>query len=130
MRTNTALAALVLLTATLFSGSAFAQTDSRAQLQLRDDDQTNAAVPAATVTIYTLDGKPGQTVKTNEQGIAVFPALPAGMAQIRAQYPGFSPYAEKAALRKGENIRTLTLTIAPFRETVTVRATPDDTAGS
>ena len=65
-----------------------------------------------------------------EQGIAVFPALPAGMAQIRAQYPGFSPYAEKAALRKGENIRTLTLTIAPFRETVTVRATPDDTAGS
>jgi hypothetical protein len=130
MRTNTALAALVIATAALLPGSAFAQADSRAQLELRVVDQTNAAVPAATVTIYTLDGKPGQTVKTNEKGVAVFSALPAGMAQIRAEYPGFTPYTQKAALRSGGNAQTVRLTLAPFRETVTVRATPDATAGS
>jgi hypothetical protein len=109
MRIHTALAALLFLTASLLQGPAFAQAKAPAQLRLLVVDQTDAAVPGATVTIYTLDGNPGITVTADERGVALFPALPAGMAQIHARFAGLAPYIEKTTLQDGDNAQTVTL---------------------
>lgn len=109
MRIHTAFTALLLLTASLLEVPALAQADVHAQLRLLVVDQTNTAVPAATVTIYTLDGNPGVTVTADEKGVAVFPVLPIGMAQIHARFPGFAPYIEKTTLQRGDNQQTVTL---------------------
>ena len=79
------------------------------------------AVPGATVTIYTLDGNPGITLTADERGVAFFPALPAGMAQIHARFAGFAPYIEKTTLQDGDNAQTVTL---HKRKTHTVTSNP------
>ena len=109
MRIHTALATLLLLTASLLPVPASAQAGAPARLRLLVVDQTNAAVPAATVTIYTLDGNPALTVKADEKGVALFPALPVGMAEIHARVPGLAPYIEKTTLGRGDNTQTVTL---------------------
>ncbi|HEX5107424.1 MAG TPA: carboxypeptidase-like regulatory domain-containing protein [Vicinamibacterales bacterium] len=108
MRIHTALAAL-LLTASLLPVAASAQAGAPARLQLVVVDQTNVPVPAATVTIFTLDGNPAVTVKTDEKGVAQFPALPVGLAEIYARVPGRVPYIEKTTLQRGDNTQTVTL---------------------
>jgi hypothetical protein len=123
MRTHTALAALLLVTAFTLQVP-FARAGTHAQLRLLVVDQTNAPLPAATVTVYTLDGNPGVTVTADEKGVAVFHALPTGMTQIHAQFPGFARHVGKATLQRGQNAQTVTLRIAPFQEKVTVTATP------
>lgn len=131
MRTHTALAALLLITASVLQVPALAQANGRAQLRLVVVDQTRAVVPAATVTIFTLDGNPGITVTADEKGVATFPTLPVGMAEVVARFPGFTPYIEKTTLKTGANAQTVTLRLAPFVEAVTVTATPPaDAAGS
>jgi hypothetical protein len=109
MRIHTALAALLLLTASLLQGPALAQAKAPAQLRLLVVDQTNAVLPGATVTIYTLDGNPGITATADEKGVAIFPAMPVGMAQIHARFAGFAPYIEKTTLQRGDNSQTVTL---------------------
>ena len=109
MRITTVLSTLLLLTATLGHVPAFAEGESRASLRLVVVDQTNAVVPSATVTIYTLDGNPGITVTADDKGVAVFPSLPTGMAQIHARRQGLKPYIEKTTLHGGENAETVTL---------------------
>ena len=109
MRIKTVLSTLMLLTATLVQVPAFADAETRARLRLVVVDQTNRAVPSATVTIYTLDGTPGFTVTADEKGVAVFPSLPTGMAQIHARHQGLKPYIEKTTLQGGENAQTVTL---------------------
>jgi hypothetical protein len=109
MRIHTALAALLLLTASLLPVSASAQAGAPARLRLLVVDQANIAVPAATVTIFTLDGNPAVTVTADEKGVAQFPSLPTGLAEIYARVPGLSPYIEKATLQRGENVLTVTL---------------------
>jgi hypothetical protein len=112
MRIHTALAALLLLTGSLTQVPALAQTDAHAQLRLRIVDQANAALPGAAVTVFTLDGNPAVTVTADEQGVAVFPALPVGLAQIYASVDGRSPFIEKTTLRQGRNAQTATLRAA------------------
>ena len=109
MRIKTILSALLVLTATLVNVPAFAESDTRARLRLVVVDETNAAVPNATVTIYTLDGNPGITVTADDKGVALFPSLPTGMAQIHARHQGLAPYIEKTTLHGGENAQTVTL---------------------
>jgi hypothetical protein len=131
MRTHTALAALLLTTASVLQIPASAQADTRAQLRLLVVDQTNAALPGATVTIFTLDGNPGVTVTADKKGVAVFPALATGLAEIVAKSPGLAPYIEKTTLQSGVNTQTVTLELPRFEEKVTVRATPGThTSGS
>jgi hypothetical protein len=100
---------MFLLAASLLQVPASAQTDARAQLRLVVVDDTNSAVPAATVSIYTIDGNPGVTVTADERGVAVFPSLPAGMVQIHARFPGLAPYIDKTRLVGGQNTQTVTL---------------------
>jgi hypothetical protein len=110
MRLTTALAAALLTLATLFQVPALASDTARAQLRLVIVDGTNAAIPAATVTIYTLDGNPATIVTANEYGVATFPALPLGMAQIFVKSQGFSPFIDKTTLEGGQQAQTITLT--------------------
>ena len=124
MRIHTALVAAALITASMLQLPATAQAGSRAKLQLRVVDQTNAVLPHATVTIYTLDGKPGVTATADEKGMVVFPAVATGTTQIVAKFPGFTNSVEKATLKAGTNVQTVKLHLAPLSERVTVRATP------
>jgi hypothetical protein len=123
MRTHTAFAAAALITALMLQLPSSAQAGSRARLQLRVVDQTNAVLPHATVTIYTLDGNPGVTATADEKGMVVFPTVATGMTQIVAKFPGFSPSADRTTLKAGSNVQTVKLHLAPISEKVTVRAT-------
>jgi len=96
---------------------------AQATLRLLVVDQTNAVLPHATVSIYTLDGQPGVRATADEHGIVYLPAVPAGLTQIVASYPGFSPSLAKATLKAGENLETVKLRLAPVVEKVTVRPT-------
>jgi hypothetical protein len=125
MRITTALAAAALLTASLLQLPGSAQAETRAKLQLRIVDQTNAVLPHATVTVYTLDGKPGVTATADDKGVVVFPTVAPGMTQIVAKFPGFTTTVDRATLKPGTNAQTLTLHLAPLSEKVTVRATPN-----
>ena len=119
MRLTHALAAL-LLTAPMTISTASAET-SQATLRLLVVDQTNAVLPHATVSIYTLDGNPGVRATADEHGVVYLPAVSAGLTQIVASYPGFSPSLEKATLKSGDNVETVKLHLAPVVEKVTVR---------
>ena len=123
MRIHTALVAAALITASMLQLPATAQAGSRAKLQLRVVDQTNAVLPHATVTIYTLDGKPGVTATADEKGMVVFPTVATGMTQIVTKFPGFAASIEKTSLKAGNNVQTVKLQLAPISERVTVRAT-------
>jgi hypothetical protein len=111
MRLNTALSALLIATMSLVSVPASAHADTAAQLRLAVVDQANVPLPSATVTVYTLDGNPGITVTTDEYGVASFPVMPVGMAQIHARTPGYAPYIEKTILQAGENTQTVKLAV-------------------
>ena len=121
MRLTHALAAL-LLVAPMTASTASAETP-QATLRLLVVDQTNAVLPHATVSIYTLDGNPGILATADEHGIVYVPAVATGMAQIVASYPGFSPSLAKATLKAGENAETVKLRLAPVVEKVTVKPT-------
>jgi hypothetical protein len=125
------LASLALLAASVVhaplsaQSGAPAQAGPGAQLRLRIVDQTRAVLPLARVTIYTLDGNPALTVTADENGVATFPALPSGLAQIHATFPGFSPYIEGMRLQPGTNAATVRLRLAPVTEQVFVTPGPD-----
>ena len=122
MRTTLALATL-LLVAPMTLPVATADTLSRATLRLLIVDETNAVLPNATVTVYTLDGNPGVRATADEYGVVYLPEVAPGLTQIVASYPGFSPALEKATLKAGRNAQVMTLQLAPVVEKVTVRAT-------
>jgi hypothetical protein len=129
MRTNTALSTILLLTIALFSAPLSAGAPKASELRLRIVDQTRGVLPAAKVTIYTLDGQPSKTVTTDANGVALFKTLPAGAAQVHASFPGFAPYIEATTLKPGRNVQTVTLRLAPVSEQVFVSASPEH-AGS
>lgn len=128
MRTHTALATVLLLAISLFHAPLTAAPKG-SELRLRIVDQTRGVLPTATVTVYTLDGKPATTVTTDANGIALSTSLPAGAAQVHATFPGFAPYIEATTLRPGKNTQTVTLRLAPVSEQVYVSAAPEH-AGS
>ena len=112
MRIKIALASLLLAMASLAQVPMLADAHSHAQLRLLVVDQNNAALPHATVTIYTLDGNPGVTVTADEKGVATFSPVAVGVAEIVAKSKGFSPYIDKTTLKPGENTQTVTLRAA------------------
>ena len=117
MRIKTALASVVLMTtACVFQAFPFAEATAPAQLRLIVVNQQNAALPHAKVTIYTLDGKPGVTVTADEKGVALFPAVSAGLTEIVAKSFGFSAYIDKTIVQPGTNTRTVMLHVAGARE--------------
>jgi hypothetical protein len=109
MRIKIALASLLLVLTSLAPVPMLADARPHAQLRLLIVDQNNAALPHATVTIYTLDGNPGVTVTADENGVATFSPVAVGLTEIVAKSKGFSPYIDKATLTAGDNMQTLTL---------------------
>jgi hypothetical protein len=109
MRTHTALAALLFAVASVLQVPASAHPNVASQLQLRVVDQADLPLSSATVTVYTLDGQPGVTAKTNAEGKVVFENLGLGMAQVVARSTGYSVYIEKTTLKAGENVQTVKL---------------------
>lgn len=109
MRTHTALAALLFTVASVLQVPASAHDTTACQLQLRVVDEANLPLSSATVTVYTLDGNPGVTAKTDAQGKVVFAKLGTGMAQVVARAAGYAAYIEKTTLQTGENAQTVKL---------------------
>ena len=114
----------LLVGAALLHVATTAQLGTQARIQVRAVDQTSAALPHATVTIFTLDGEPGVTATADDKGVVVFPAVATGLTEIVVKFPGFSPYIGKATVEPGDNAQTAILHLAPVSEEVTVRATP------
>ena len=100
---------MVLPAALLLQVPTAAQTQTHAQLRLLVVDHANVAVPSATVTLFTLDGNPGVTVTADEKGVAVFPEVAVGLAEIVAKRSGYSPFIDKTTLKVGRNAQTVTL---------------------
>lgn len=109
MRTKTALAALLLAVVSVLPVPASARSNAASQLQLRVVDQAELPLSGATVTVYTLDGNPGVTARTNAEGKVVFEKLGPGMAQVVARATGYSAHIEKTTLQPGENVQTVKL---------------------
>ena len=87
---------------------ALAQNDGPAQLRLTIVDETNAPLPNATVTVFTIYGP--RTVNTDQKGVVVFANLPAEVTtQWWARTPGNLSSAEATRLKPGENKQTVTL---------------------
>jgi len=99
-------AAALLTSLSVLQTPALAQNDGRAQLRLTIVDETNAPMPNATVTVFTMYGP--RTVNADQKGVVVFAALPAATTQWWARTPGFSN-AEVTRLKPGENKQTVTL---------------------
>jgi hypothetical protein len=112
MRTHTALAALLIAATSFIQVPAFAEAARSAQLHLRVVDSRNAALPGATVTVYTLDGQPGVTATADANGVATFPSVSAGLAQVVATSPRFATSIDKVAVKSVHNVQTVTLRLA------------------
>src|SRR5829696_1425027 len=112
MRITQALAALLLVAPLSFS-TASAETLQQASLRVVVLDETQAVLPHAAVTVYTLDGNPGLRATADEHGVVYLPAVATGLTQIVAAYPGFAPALSKATLKAGVNKETVTLHLAP-----------------
>jgi hypothetical protein len=106
MRTHTVVAALLMVAAAM-SPVAFASGPAQLHVQVLDD--RHAPLAGASVTAYTLDGNPGVTVTADENGVATFESVAAGMTQIVARSAPFAPSIDKATLKAGDNTRIVSL---------------------
>jgi hypothetical protein len=107
MPTKILAAAALLASLSVLQTPALAQNEGRAQLRLTIVDETNAPLPNAVVTVFTMYGP--RTVNTDEKGVVVFADLPAAMTQWWARTPGHLSSAEATRLKPGENTRAVTL---------------------
>jgi hypothetical protein len=108
MRTHTAVAALLIAVSTLASAVSAAPADAT-QLQVQVVDGRNASLSGATVTIYTLDGKPGVTATVDANGVARFESLVPGLTQVVVRADQFASSIDKVTLTAGDNTRTVKL---------------------
>jgi hypothetical protein len=123
MRINTALAALLVFTASIVNVPMSAQAETRAQLRLLVVDQANVPLPGAAVTVYTLDGNPGVTVVADAKGVARFAGLGGDLVQIVAKADGFEAYIDKTTLQGQPKMLTVRLEKTGAR--ITSAATSD-----
>ena len=108
MRTHTAFAALLVLTASILQVPAFAESEPKAHLRVTVTDEANVPVPAAKVTVYTTDGRAGIDLTADSKGEIALGALPTGFVQIYARDTRGS-YAEAHTLQRGPNVVTVAL---------------------
>ena len=92
---------------------ALAHDEGRAQLQLTIVDETNAPVPYALVTVFTIYGP--RTLNADDKGVVVVADLPAATTQWWVRMPGHLSTAEATRLTPGENRRAVTLQTAKSR---------------
>ena len=108
MKTKLIVAAAALLASvSVFQTAALAQNEGRAQLRLTIVDETNAPLPNAIVTVYTIQGP--RDVNTDEKGLAIVADLPAELTQWFVKTPGHVSSADAAKLKAGVNTQAVTL---------------------
>ena len=107
MKTKLIVAAALLASVSALHTPALAQNERRAQLRLTIVDDTNAPLPNAIVTVYTIQGP--RVVNSDEKGVVVVADLPAEMTQWFAKTPGHVSSADATSLKAGENTQTVTL---------------------
>ena len=100
-------AAALLASLSALQAPALAQTDALAQLRLTIVDETNAPLPNANVTLFTMYGP--RTVNADEKGVVVFADLPAATTQWWVRTPGHRSSADAMRLKPGENKQAVTL---------------------
>ena len=99
-------AAALLASLSVLQTPALAQNEGRAQLRLTIVDETNAPLPNASVTVFTMYGP--RTGSTDKNGVVVFADLPAATTQWWAR-TGHLSNAESTRLTPGENTQAMTL---------------------
>jgi hypothetical protein len=103
---NMIAAAALLASISVFQAPALAQNES-ARLRLTVVDESNAPVPNATVTVFTMHGP--RTANADAKGVVVFTDLPtAAQTQWWARAEN-AANAEAMRLKSGENAQTVTL---------------------
>ena len=107
MRMKMIAAAVLLASLSVLQTPALAEDEGRAQLRLTVVDETNAPLPNAIVTVFTMYGP--RTVHTDQKGVVVFADLPAAITQWWARTPGHLSSAEATRLKPGENTQAVTL---------------------
>ena len=100
-------AAALLVSFSVLQAPALAQAGSRAQLRLTVVSETNAPLPNAAVTVFTMYGP--RTGNTDEKGVVVFADLPAATTQWWVRTPGHLSSADATRLKPGENKHAVTL---------------------
>ena len=102
----------------------FGQVAGTASISGRVTDASNAAVPAATVTIKNTATTATQTVNTDDQGRYTVPDLPIGPYDIIVSKTGFQSAARNGlALTVGSSpVLDFQLTVGQATETVSVSA--------
>ena len=101
------IAAALLASLSLHAPALAQHVDVRAELRLTIVDESNAPVPNALVTIFTMHGP--RTVNADEQGVVVVAELPAELTQVWARTPEQLSGAEATKLKPGKNAQTLTI---------------------
>ena len=107
MQTKLIVAAALLASLSVLQTPALAQDEGRAQLRLTVVDETNASLPNASVTVFTINGP--RTFSTDEKGVVVFADLPTTTTTQWWARTGQLSNAEATRLKAGENKRTVTL---------------------
>jgi len=107
MRMKMLAAAALLTSLAVLQTPALAQNDGHAQLRLTVVDMTNAPLPNASVTVFTMYGP--RTASTDEKGVVVFADLPAATTQWWVRTPGHRSSADAMRLKPGENKQAVTL---------------------
>ena len=100
-------AAALLTSLSVLQTPVLAENEGRAQLRLTVVDETNAPLPNASVTVFTMYGP--RTVNTDEKGAVVLADLPAEMTQWWARTAGHLSSADATTLKPGQNKLAVTL---------------------
>ncbi len=90
-------------------------------------DFSGARVPGANVAITNVETGFGQTTVAGMDGAFLFPRLPVGNYELRADKPGFSTYLQKGIQLAVNQLasQTIVLQIGKVAETTTVEANAD-----
>jgi hypothetical protein len=117
----------------LFAHPLLAQAvDADASVRVHVSDAQRQPVPGATCSITVATSVP-VTSTTDEQGLAVFPALRTGTYVVRVEMPGFEPAQVRDVLVRNGALAEVevVLEVGTFAETVTVESRrPVDTGVS
>jgi hypothetical protein len=87
-------------------------------------DTAGARVPACAVTATSAQTGLTATVQTDGKGFFIFPSLPAGTYDVRAEVQGFRPNLKSGVVLDAASRRTIdfTLEVGSFSEAVAVEA--------
>lgn len=90
-------------------------------------DQSGAAIPNASISLFNGAGQNAGSVVTDEQGRYEFDDLPAGRYSLRAQSNGFRPTSVvNLSLGGGEVSQDVTLNVGSVSQEVTLEAVASD----